>query len=91
MPFAILKTKRNEEIRTFTRKTGGKALTKSDFFTAFSVCFKYAMTTENAQSGFSGTGLFSVHQKAILPPVFTPSKKTLDVSQDKSSGCQTDP
>jgi len=76
VPFSILKSKWNEEMRLFTRETGGKALTKAQFFKVFNPCFEKAMTTEHAQAGFRGTGLFPVNVKAINPEAFAPSKTT---------------
>ena len=73
VPFSILKSKWNEEMRVFTRATGGKALTKAQFFKVFNPCFEKAMTTE---PGFRGTGLFPVNVKAIDPAAFAPSKTT---------------
>jgi len=76
VPFSILKSKWNEEMRLYTRNTGGKALTKAEFFRVFNPCFEQAMTTEHAQAGFRGTGLFPVNVKAINPAAFAPSRTT---------------
>jgi len=64
-------------MRVFTRTTGGKALTKAQFFKVFNPCFEKAMTIEHAQAGFRGTGLFPVNVKAIDPAAFAPSKTTV--------------
>jgi hypothetical protein len=76
VPFSVLKSKWNEEMRLFTRKTGGKALTKPEFFTVFNPCVQKAMTVENAQAGFRGTGLFPINREAINASAFAPSRIT---------------
>ena len=89
VPFAILKSKWNEEMRLYTRNTGGKALTKPELFRVFNPAFIKALTTEHAQAGFRGTGLFPVNAKAIDIVAFAPSKTTersMDVSSEESCG-----
>ena len=76
-------------MRLYTRNTGGKALTKPEFFRVFNPAFSKAMTTEHAQAGFRGTGLFPVNAKAIDIAAFAPSKTTersMDVSSEESCG-----
>jgi len=76
VPFAVLKSSWNEEMRKFTRKTGGQSLTKPQFFSVFSECFKKAMTVEYAQAGFRRSGLFPVNPNAIPQAAYAPSKTT---------------
>lgn len=76
VPFSVLKSKWNEEMRVYARTTGGKALTKAQFFEVFNPCYEKAMTTEHAQAGFRGSGLFPINVKAIDPSAFAPSKTT---------------
>ena len=76
VPFAVLKSSWNEQMRVFTRKTGGQALTKPHFFSVFNECFKKAMTVEYAQAGFRRSGLFPVNRNAIPLSAYAPSKTT---------------
>lgn len=90
VPFSILKSKWNEQMRLYTRNTGGKALTKSEFFRVFNPCFEQAMTTEHAQAGFRGTGLFPVNVKAINPVAFAPSRTT-ERALESDNGVDVEP
>jgi len=76
VPFAVLKSSWNEQMRLFTQKTGGQALTKPHFFSVFNECFKKAMTVEYAEAGFRRSGLFPVNPNAIPLSDYAPSKTT---------------
>ena len=71
-------------MRSYTRKTAGKALSKKDFFLLFNSCLEKSMTVENAQAAFRTTGLFPVNIKAIPQCAYDPSKLT-DMTPTTSS------
>jgi hypothetical protein len=63
----------NEGIETVSR-TGGRNLGKSGFFAIFTPAWTKSCSTEIAQSGFSGTGIFPVNRHAIPDEAYAPSE-----------------
>ena len=74
--FGVLKASWRDQLRIFTRNSGGRALSKVEFFKVFRPCYEKAMTVEYAQSAFRATGLFPVNPQAIPDSAYDPSRTT---------------
>ena len=101
--FGSLKSAWQHEMKLYTRQTAGRKLDKKDFFLVFSPAYSKAVTVENCQGAFRGTGIFPFHPEAIPTHAYDPSSTSEreHVSQTEagnqlpaevlSSGCLTEP
>jgi hypothetical protein len=75
--FKAAKSHWEEAGRKFVRESGGRRLTKSEFFfQVFTPVWKTCTTVEICQNGFRATGLFPCNRNAIPEVAFAPSLTT---------------
>ena len=74
-PFSGFKHAFNETMRKFNRSTGGRGITKQEFFSVFNVAWEKAMTPANIKAGFKRTGIWPVNRAAIPQYVLEPGEK----------------
>jgi len=71
--FKSLKQNWTQEGLRLTRLSGGSKLSRAEFFQLFAAAWKKAATVENAQFGFTATGLFPLNAHKIPDEAFLPS------------------
>ena len=64
-PFSTFKEQFNKEIRKFLRKSGGRALQKTEYMSVFNVAWVKAMTPQNIKAGFKRTGIWPPNPDVI--------------------------
>ena len=74
--FRSLKHYWNEQGLAAARETGGRKLSKSEFFSIFTPAWHMLTTVENAQSGFRKTGICPFNSHILLDSVVSPSFTT---------------
>ena len=74
-PFSGFKHAFNETMHKFNRTTGGRGITKQEFFSVFNVAWEKAMTPANIKAGFKHTGIWPVNRAAIPQYVLEPGEK----------------
>ena len=60
----------------FLRKSGGRALQKSEYMSLFNVAWVKAMTPQNIKAGFKRKGIWPPNPDAIPPELFAVSRKS---------------
>ena len=51
-PFSSFKIELNNQMKKFNRTSGGRAITKAEFFPVFNLAWNWSMTPENIKAGF---------------------------------------
>ena len=74
--FKAAKSKWEEAGRGFVKATGGKRITKNDFFKVFTPVWEKVATVGICQSAFRATGLFPCNRSVIPESAFMPSVTT---------------
>jgi DDE superfamily endonuclease len=72
--FKSLKTNWTNEGIESARKSGGRSLGKSGFFSILTPAWTKSCTVEIAQSGFRATGIFPLNRNIIPESAFAPSE-----------------
>ena len=64
-PFSSFKMEFNNQIKKFKRASGGRAITKAEFFPVFNLTWNRSMTAENIKAGFKQTGIWPQDSEAL--------------------------
>ena len=75
-PFSSFKDQFNKQMHMFLRKSGGRALQKSEYMSLFNVAWVKAMTPQNIKDGFERTGIWPPNPDVIPPELFAVSRKS---------------
>ena len=75
-PFSAFKEQFNKEMRKFLRKSGGRALQKTEYMSVFNVAWVKAMTPQNIKAGFKRTGIWPPNPDVIPTELFAVARKS---------------
>ena len=64
-PFRSFKMQFNNQMKKFSRTSGGRAITKAEFFPVFNLAWNRSMTADNIKAGFKQTGILPPDSEAL--------------------------
>lgn len=76
VPFKEMEQHWNRALRKHNRETGGKKLTKGEFFSTFNMPYLKAFTPRNIIAGFKATGIYPVEEGKVKEEKLIPSTVT---------------
>ena len=79
-PFSSFRMEFNNQMKKFNRTSGGRVITKAEFFPVFNLAWNRSMTAENIKAGFKRTGIWPPDSDALPDYLFAVNK------QSESSG-----
>ena len=79
-PFSSFKIEFNNQMKKFNRTSGGRAITKAEFFPVFNLAWNRSMIAENIKAGFNRTGIWPPDSEALPDYLFAVN------NQSESSG-----
>ena len=79
-PFSSFKMEFNNQMKKFNRTSGGRAITKAEFFPVFNLAWNRSMTADNIKAGFKWTGIWPPDSDALPDYLFAVN------NQSESSG-----
>ena len=69
-PFSSFKMEFNNQMKKFNRTSGGRAITKAEFFPVFNLAWNRSMTADNIKAGFKQTGIWPPDSEALPDYLF---------------------
>ena len=69
-PFSSFKMEFNNQMKKFNRSSGGRAITKAEFFPVFNLAWNRSMTADNIKAGFRRTGIWPPDSDALPDYLF---------------------
>ena len=73
-PFSSFKMEFNNQMKKFNRVSGGRAITKAEFFPVFNLAWNRVMPPENIKAGFKRTGIWPPNSDALPGYLFAVDK-----------------
>ena len=68
--FSSFKMEFNKQMKKFNRTSGGRAITKAEFFPVFNLAWNRSMTADNIKAGSKRTGIWPPDSEALPDYLF---------------------